>query len=498
MKQIPLLLALAAAGVGADVHAQNYNPGLDAYACEGSLATGSSSTACGGFAEATGPGATANGAQARATAQATTALGNYANATAAGATATGAEADATGVNSTATGSASSASGANATATGSQASAGGAGATATGAASNASGDLSVATGLGAQASARASAAVGNNARATADSCTALGAATVCDEAQTVSIGNSAVKRRLTNVDNGRNDTDATNVRQVRPLANALGGGSTYNNLGQYIPPSYVFRSGATYNNVGSALDDLDGRVHNLENGEGGQGPAGQDGASAYEVALRNGFSGSEQEWLDSLRGAQGPAGPNGMGGSDVVAGDNIDVQDNADGTQTVSLADNISLSEQGSLEVGATTVNADGVSIEGGPSLTRQGIDAGNQRITGVADGRIAQGSLDAVNGGQLWELENRFNDRWTEIDRRFERTDKRLNGLGAQMGAMSMMAATPGEGGITVGLGYSGGQGALAVGWSRRITERVGLSAGVAFGGGNKPVLGMGLRIGGR
>ena len=32
--------------------------------------------------------------------------------------------------------------------------------------------------------------------------------------------------------------------------------------------------------------------------------GQDGKSAYQVATDNGFSGTEQEWLNSLHGAKG--------------------------------------------------------------------------------------------------------------------------------------------------------------------------------------------------
>jgi len=32
--------------------------------------------------------------------------------------------------------------------------------------------------------------------------------------------------------------------------------------------------------------------------------GQDGKSAYEIAIDNGFSGTEQEWIDSLIGASG--------------------------------------------------------------------------------------------------------------------------------------------------------------------------------------------------
>lgn len=45
----------------------------------------------------------------------------------------------------------------------------------------------------------------------------------------------------------------------------------------------------------------------------KGPPGDDGASAYEVAVANGFEGTEQEWLDSLVGPPGPKGPSGKDG-----------------------------------------------------------------------------------------------------------------------------------------------------------------------------------------
>ena len=49
----------------------------------------------------------------------------------------------------------------------------------------------------------------------------------------------------------------------------------------------------------------------------------------------------------------------------------------------------------------TTVNKDGVTITDGPSMTKDGIDASDKKITNVADGTIGAGSKDAVNGGQL-------------------------------------------------------------------------------------------------
>lgn len=50
---------------------------------------------------------------------------------------------------------------------------------------------------------------------------------------------------------------------------------------------------------------------------GEGPPGADGASAYEVAVANGFVGTEAEWLASLVGADGADGADGAPGPDDV-------------------------------------------------------------------------------------------------------------------------------------------------------------------------------------
>ena len=48
-------------------------------------------------------------------------------------------------------------------------------------------------------------------------------------------------------------------------------------------------------------------------DGATGPTGPTGASAYELAVDNGFDGTEDEWLASLQGATGPTGPTGADG-----------------------------------------------------------------------------------------------------------------------------------------------------------------------------------------
>lgn len=67
--------------------------------------------------------------------------------------------------------------------------------------------------------------------------------------------------------------------------------------------------------------ISGGGHRGGGGSGGGG-TGEDGKSAYEIAVENGFSGTEVEWLASLKGddgadgATGPAGPPGSGSPEI--------------------------------------------------------------------------------------------------------------------------------------------------------------------------------------
>lgn len=54
-----------------------------------------------------------------------------------------------------------------------------------------------------------------------------------------------------------------------------------------------------------------RAFTNEGAEGTQGPAGEDGKSAYELAVEQGYQGSLDEWLDSLQGQDGAPGANGI-------------------------------------------------------------------------------------------------------------------------------------------------------------------------------------------
>ena len=57
--------------------------------------------------------------------------------------------------------------------------------------------------------------------------------------------------------------------------------------------------------------------------GAEGPAGPEGPSAYEVAVANGFVGTEAQWLASLEGPQGEPGLSGGMDSGVATGGSMD-------------------------------------------------------------------------------------------------------------------------------------------------------------------------------
>jgi len=56
----------------------------------------------------------------------------------------------------------------------------------------------------------------------------------------------------------------------------------------------------------------------------------------------------------------------------------------------------------SVQTGDTTINNQGLTIVGGPSVTKAGINAADTKVTNVVNGEVAANSKDAINGGQLY------------------------------------------------------------------------------------------------
>ncbi|WP_445406553.1 ESPR-type extended signal peptide-containing protein [Acinetobacter seifertii] len=198
------------------------------------------------------------------------------------------------------------------------------------------------------------------------------------------GINASNQKITNVAAGTNATDAVNVSQLGAVTTAantktdalgistasnLGGGAVYNPVtGAISSPIYTV-NGSNLNNVGDAITALD------------------------------------KGWTLQSNGANAGV---------VKAGDTVDIG-------TVAGESNLKVTKTGnniqyglnrdlnidSVTAGASKLDTNGLTITGGPSVTKSGIDAANQKITNVGAGSISATSTDAVNGSQLHTLDSR-------------------------------------------------------------------------------------------
>ena len=91
-------------------------------------------------------------------------------------------------------------------------------------------------------------------------------------------------------------------------------STETEGGGGLDPSNYYTKAQTYSRT--QADEKFATKEELEEIEGAEGA---DGKSAYEVAVDNGFVGTEQEWLSSLKGETGERGAQGERGETGAAG-----------------------------------------------------------------------------------------------------------------------------------------------------------------------------------
>ena len=307
------------------------------------------------------------------------------------------------------------------------------AVAVGAMSKANGDRSVAIGGGAETTAGASrsvaqgykssasvadgVALGSNSKATVDAgvkgfnpaetrtnkYAGLAGTAQTSTLAAVSVGDGATAtRQITGLAAGTNDTDAVNVAQLRSVNLKYAGNSGNGD---------VLLDNGTLNVKGEGListsADADGIKVKLTEG----GPITNNNGKAV-APTTNGVATTdnvakainESGWnvVSSNNGGSvtGTQASKKVSPGDTVtlsAGKNI-VLDQTDKQFTYSLNKNVDLTKDGSLTIGDTKVNNDGLTITGGPSVTKTGIDAGNKKITNVTAGT---NDTDAVNVSQI-------------------------------------------------------------------------------------------------
>ncbi|MFP4678557.1 YadA-like family protein [Pasteurella multocida] len=195
--------------------------------------------------------------------------------------------------------------------------------------------------------------------------------------TVSVGKKDAERTITNVAAGRIDktsTDAINGSQLYLALNALG-------------------------NVGNTL---------VTNVLGGDAAIVKEGDEAGTLTMSNIGGTGKGTIHDAIEAVNNTAKAS---KTTVKEGDNITVTEEAaaDGSRTYTVATKKDVKFD-SVVAGGTKIDANGLTfvddqgtkIDNTPSISKTGIDAGNQKVTNVQNGNIAKDSKDAVNGGQLF------------------------------------------------------------------------------------------------
>lgn len=297
---------------------------------------------------------------------------------------------------------------------------------------------------------------------------------------VSIGDDTHTRQITNVAAGLNDTDAVNVAQLKAaMENAAPKIDFVAGDGIQIEKDSTGTKYTIKANITGGKTDTDTTtVKPKEEGSGsGTGSSVTSGSGkALEITTNtNPISFAADE------GTAANVKPSETLG---ILGDKTNINTKVDGSNiTVSLKENITVD---SVKVGNTTVNNEGVTIAGGPSMTVNGINAGGKKITNVADGTDAS---DAVNYGQLQNVENQVTSNTQNINYlngRVGELGDRINKVGA--GAAALAALHPldydpeDKWDFAAGVGNYRNATAAAVGLFYRPNERTMFNLGWTMG----------------
>ena len=245
---------------------------------------------------------------------------------------------------------------------------------------------------------------------------------------INAGNHAVK----NVAKGVNDTDAVNVAQLREQI-AAGVKTTTVVAGKNVTVSNKVNGNNTEYTINAEKTTVSAAAGGAVKVNAGTKNA--DGVTDYAVDLTDAAKADitkgvaakntvDNKGLTFNADGSTTTGIKKLGDTVAINGDgNIITKADANGIQ-IGLNKNLNVQ---SVKAGDTTLNNSGVAVGGNVALTQNGlkagnvnvsasgIDAGGNKITRVAPGVVAAGSTDAVNGGQLYAVNQAARAAKTEV-----------------------------------------------------------------------------------
>ncbi|MGC1548916.1 MAG: ESPR-type extended signal peptide-containing protein [Rhodanobacter sp.] len=303
---------------------------------------------------------------------------------------------------------------------------------------------VALGSGARVAAGtlSSMALGTNAFVTGDMSVALGSGSLADRDSSISVGTAGFQRQIVNVAAGTQPTDAVNVSQLAPVVAAFGGGASIDpNTGAVTGPTYNLANGGTATNVGDALSALDGAITsnttniatntaniatntsditNLQGQIGNVAAAGvqyDDPSTKTQVTLGGAGAASEVTLTNVAPGALNATSTDAVNGAQLFSVQSTANQNKVD---ISNLWDSVNALDDGVVGLVRQDLDTREINVAtstDGLLVNFAGI-AGARVLDGVADGLIASGSNQAINGGQLYDLSNALSSQIGDLSGR--------------------------------------------------------------------------------
>lgn len=310
----------------------------------------------------------------------------------------------------------------------------------------------------------------------------------------------ITRQITNVAAGSEDTDAVNVAQLKKALESIDV-----DAGTGIKVDKITKDGKTTYKISTNIvgKDTPTDTTTVTTNQTNTGSTGTSQGTTESVSTKTGntvtvstetkatsFGADDNQKADVKPG--GTLNINGDG-NNILTSISTSTSDNSSSIK-VELKKDITVD---SVTAGDTSISTNGLTIKDGPSITKTGIDGGNQKVTGVEAGEISSTSKDAVNGSQLFAT----NQQVAQNAQSINKLGNRINKVGA--GAAALAALHPldfdpdDKWDFAAGYGNYNGENAAAIGAYYRPNEDTMFSVGGSFGNGENMVnAGISLKLG--
>jgi len=359
------------------------------------------------------------------------------------------------------------------------------------------------------------------RSSASHSIALGYQSIATEANTLSVGHANLQRRIVNVANGRNATDAATVGQLRGALATLGGDVDAN--GNIINPTFNVQ-GAQQSTLNEALSTLDSAVvtntTRTERVESQLRAVFQDSPSVRNDGLNQlTFAGANGMVLsnvangaiaagsrDAVNGGQLHSMQQQLNGRMDGLEQRIDGQPQAPQSRALTVA---AVDSAASSAPAATPAADEPTAPPPSSGDNKVVADAGNAPKSSPqpqADAPKPESPKPQVDTAELEKMlarANEYSDGISrEVDARLDKMDKRFNRMAAMTSAQSAMAMNTAGlntyNRLGAGVGYSEGESAMAVGYQRVLNDKgsATFSLNGAFTNSGERSMGVGVGIG--